>query len=350
MPITIVCPHCTFDFTPGKLNPGGFVQCGVCEQTFLPTPEQAAQIAEESLAVEEAAKAAAEAVLVAEVVDPATPRTVRERSRESGGAKSPRDRSPRSDGGGENPWAEFRRGSRDVCIGILTELIALTGLLLIQLPGVVIAATGHGTTPTFDSVREVVTWLCVVALVGGSIAVAVGRTEQANIPADRMPRSSSTLVALVGWLGVLVLIASLLLFESVLQTVKAGRTPPGGTLFSTVSIFLVGAFALRNLADLGSVINLGIVGGVMPNRLLQNRVMSTNIAIQLFVLGYLAVLMFLALYPITIPRGGLPSDPTVAIAFGLVVYVLSVGYWLVLYSLNATARRAAERWETGRGE
>lgn len=345
MSATIVCPHCEYDFRPGKLYPDGYVRCEICEKTFLPTPEQAAVIAE---AARTAAPEPGGDVPVPEAVAAASEWA----GLGAGPALPARARAAVRATQGHNPWEAFARGSLLVSAGVGTELAAFTVLFLVHL---VFASVTPGTLdPATKSVvvgvYKVVCGLGVIAMAVGSGLVAAGRTEQAKVPEDRMSRPPSAVVAVVGWVGVLGIVLGLTTVVLGIENLQTGRGRAefvGGLAFYC----LVAALGSRNLADVGSAINLGVAGGAMPSRTLRDSAGTLNLAGQVVGLCYFG-LLGLAFYAQAL--GPLPLGPDAGlyavVLVGVIFYLVVLAYAVLTISLNNTARRAANEWEPGADE
>lgn len=352
MPVPIVCPHCTFVFETPARRPDGAILCGICGKAFVPTPaEVAALVAEaerlEALAAAEAAKyiPVAEVVPTTEAVpaEPAWSKLEPERSRAGGRFK--RGATDRAIAEGDNPWAAFGRGSRLVCHGIATELVAVTVLMVILIFFGLQAPSGssRGTSETpFGTVFLVLSGLSLLAVVIGSAVVAAGRTEQANVPEDRLSRATLGTVAFVGWMGVVAAVLAALIFAVGHESWQSGRDR--GDIVGQLAFFgILAAFGCRISADLGALINLGLVSGAMPNRALRENVASINVVSQVFNLCYLGFVGLVSTGVLAPPtnRG---MNVTFVLLMAVVFYVVGLMYGILTYNVNATAQRAAETW------
>lgn len=345
MSVIIVCPHCEYDFRPSKVYPDGYVRCGICEKTFLPTPEQAAVIAE---AVRAAAPEPEGHVPVAEVVapEPAWARLG------EGRAVPARARAAAGHARSDHPWTAFARGSLLVCAGVGTELVAFTALVLIQLVFMSLAPDRQdpATKSALIGAYKVLCGLGVVAVVVGSGLVAAGRTEQVKVPEDRMSRTPPAVVAIVGWVGVVGMVLGLTTLVLGIENLQTGRGRAelvGGLAFYC----LLTALACRASADVGALMNLGLVSGAMPSRALRDTAGTINVVGQVFGLCYLG-LVGVTLYSKTLGplRLGPDADLYAVVLVCAICYGLALGYGLLNLWVNNTARRAADGWEPGGDE
>lgn len=348
-----VCPHCESAFTPTKVDTDGCVHCEKCETTFRPARDRAPVGAAEPAPLAEAVPVASPAAAGAwdEIDDDDDEgdnpfRRGRDRGR----------RSRRGDGG-ENPWAGFGRGSQLVTAGIVVELVAVTLLLVVQLVFLVITmdrpvgrapAAKKGTDYAYPVLSLVGLWAGVI----GAGVVASGRSGQAKVPADRMGPGAAVAVASVGWISFGTAVVAGALFTAAFWAALADRPNPGGPPYASwAAVALCISLATRTYADLGSVIHLGVVSGVVPSRALRDRVGVANIALQVTGVCYLA-LLGIAYYYSSDGPGARPGprfadrgEAMTAIVGAVVVAYLAVAaYQLVNLGLHATARRGADEW------
>ncbi|MCE9566683.1 MAG: hypothetical protein K8U57_32065 [Planctomycetes bacterium] len=422
MPRQYVCPHCEYEVRVERLRPDGSIICGFCTKAFntrsveKPRPVEKPQPVEEPLYVAEvvsvpgavpesplpvaevirsaSADAAPLAVPVADWEDFSTPEPVPPKEakppepspvplppREAEPPRKAPEPSPvpipawdemnerpkakRSSAPRVNPWRSFGNGSRRVCIGIIVELVAITVLFMTQLIFGVITADSviNGTTgdTVTKQVRIFVSVVCVGVAVIGSALVAVGRTEQANIPEDRMGSMASATVALLGWVNVLTLLFGIgfLAFSPDSGFLKSTSSSESSAKIGGLAFII--ALATRWYADSGAIINLGLVSGAMPSRSLRDRVGSVNLVCQVLGMCYLVLVViaysrsFDSPSPPTPSRNPVPrTNPGDSFLAGaaaiLVFYVVTLVYLLLNLSLHVAAQHAASAWRPDRDE
>ncbi|WP_439628645.1 hypothetical protein [Gemmata sp.] len=362
MSVTIICPHCEQDFPPGKLTQSGRVHCAACDGWFTPTPAQGSMI--------EAAQSRVSGQVIQERSDHPggdqrlTPAQCAPAPTAIPESASVRDHEETGDATTlediDNPWVEFGSASRRVKFGIVIELAAGTAFLLVQLLFLGLAANRPPDRPPdvkSTTERSHIPLSMVGLAVGllGSGLVAAGRSGQAKVAPGRMGAGSPVAVASVGWISLVAAAAAIGMFGVAFGASPAGPANPnwGRYAWFAAGGMLV-AFYTRLYADIGSLIHLGVVSGVMPDRRLRDRVSVVNIVFQVSSVCYL-VLTFAALFTTRddLTRAGrnpaqrplAHETPTEIAVLYAAIYLAVVLYGVTNLSLHAAACRAADEWE-----
>jgi len=236
----------------------------------------------------------------------------------------------------------------------MTELIAFTILLVVQLIfGAMTAERGpqKSATSPMGFIHQAFTALSLVGIVIGSGMVAAGRTEQAKIPPDRMGTGSFVTVSVVSWVGVVGCVLAMLVIIAGFLEGSPSRT--GATkMVASMMLGVLVACICRWSADAGTIINLGLVAGIMPSRSLRDRVAAVNVAGQLITLCYLGLfaLTYFKVLELPLPRGNSGDGLITGVMVGLVSYLIFFIYEMLQLTLNAVAGEEAKRWKSGRVE